>query len=56
MLPDRGERGVNDKSKTGTESPANRAHLRRCLELQPDAKIRDDAKDLLSTIIKEDVE
>ena len=32
------------------------AHLRRCLELKPDAKIRDDAKDLLSTIIKEDVE
>jgi len=32
------------------------AHLRRCLELNPDAKIRDDAKDLLATIIKEDVE
>ena len=32
------------------------AHLRRCLELRPDAKIRDDAKDLLATIIKEDVE
>ena len=32
------------------------AHLRRCLELKPDAKIRDDAKDLLATIIKEDVE
>ncbi len=32
------------------------AHLRRCLELKPDAKIRDDAKDLLSSIIKEDVE
>ena len=31
-------------------------HLRRCLELKPDAKIRDDAKDLLATIIKEDVE
>ena len=31
-------------------------HLRRCLELRPDAKIRDDAKDLLATIIKEDVE
>ena len=31
------------------------AHLRRCLELKPDAKIRDDAKDLLSPIIKEDV-
>lgn len=30
--------------------------LRRCLELRPDAKIRDDAKDLLATIIKEDVE
>jgi tetratricopeptide (TPR) repeat protein len=30
-------------------------HLRRCLELNPDAKIRDDAKDLLSSIIKEDV-
>ena len=32
------------------------AHLRRCLELRPDVKIRDDAKDLLATIIKEDVE
>ncbi len=32
------------------------AHLRRCLELRPDAKIRDDAKDLLSSIIREDVE
>ena len=31
-------------------------HLRRCLQLRPDAKIRDDAKDLLATIIKEDVE
>ncbi len=31
-------------------------HLRRCLELKPDAKIRDDAKDLLSSIIREDVE
>ena len=31
------------------------AHLRRCLALKPDAKIRDDAKDLLSSIIKEDV-
>ena len=29
--------------------------LRRCLELRPEAKLRDDAKDLLSTIIKEDV-
>jgi len=32
------------------------AHLRRCLELEPDAKIRDDAKDLLATILKEDVD
>ena len=31
------------------------ASLRRCLELRPEAKLRDDAKDLLSTIIKEDV-
>jgi tetratricopeptide (TPR) repeat protein len=31
------------------------AHLRRCLELKPDAKIRDDAKDLLSSIVREDV-
>ncbi len=30
--------------------------LRRCLDLNPDAKMRDDAKDLLSTIIKKDVE
>ncbi len=31
-------------------------HLQRCLELEPDDKIRDDAKDLLATIIKQDVE
>ena len=30
--------------------------LRRCLDLNPDAKMRDDAKDLLSSVIKEDVE
>ena len=30
--------------------------LRRCLDLNPDGKIRDDAKDLLSSVIKEDVE
>ena len=30
--------------------------LRRCLALGPDGKIRDDAKDLLSSIIKKDVE
>ena len=30
--------------------------LRRCLALGPDGKIRDDAKDLLATILKEDVE
>ena len=29
--------------------------LRRCLELRPEAKLKDDAKDLLSTIIKENV-
>ena len=31
------------------------ASLRRCLELRPEAKLKDDAKDLLSAIIKEDV-
>ncbi|MCH8025466.1 MAG: hypothetical protein IH866_01610, partial [Chloroflexi bacterium] len=31
------------------------ASLRRCLELQPEGKLKDDAEDLLSTIIKEDV-
>ncbi len=31
-------------------------HLRRCLELGPDGKMRDDAKDLLSAILREDVE
>ncbi len=31
-------------------------HLRRCLELGPDGKMRDDAKDLLSSIIREDVQ
>lgn len=30
-------------------------YLRRCLELDPDEGIRGDAKDLLSSIIKEDV-
>ena len=30
--------------------------LRRCLELNPEGKLRDDAKDLLSSIIREDVE
>ena len=30
--------------------------LRRCLDLNPDGKMRDDAKDLLSSIIKKDVE
>ena len=40
-----------------TELYARAEHqLRRCLELMPDAKIRDDAKDLLSSIIKEDVD
>jgi tetratricopeptide (TPR) repeat protein len=29
--------------------------LRRCLELNPDGKLRDDAADLLSSIIREDV-
>ncbi len=31
-------------------------HLRRCLELWQDGKMRDDAKDLLSSIIREDVQ
>ena len=31
------------------------ASLRRCLELRPEGKLKDDAKDLLSAIIKEDV-
>ena len=31
------------------------AHLRRCLELHPEGKIKDDAEDLLASIIKEDV-
>ena len=31
-------------------------HLRRCLELEPDGKMLDDAKDLLSSIVREDVE
>ena len=29
--------------------------LRRCLELQPEGKLKDDAQDLLASIIKEDV-
>jgi tetratricopeptide (TPR) repeat protein len=31
------------------------ASLRRCLELRPEDKLRDDARDLLSSIIREDV-
>ncbi len=31
------------------------ASLRRCLELRPEGKLKDDAEDLLSAIIKEDV-
>jgi tetratricopeptide (TPR) repeat protein len=31
-------------------------YLRLCLELNPEGKLRDDAADLLSSIIKEDVE
>ena len=31
------------------------AYLRRCLELKPEGKMRDDAQDLLASIIKEDV-
>jgi len=31
------------------------AYLRRCLELDPPGKLKDDAKDLLASIIKEDV-
>ena len=31
------------------------ASLRRCLELRPEGKLKDDAEDLLSSIIKEDV-
>ena len=31
------------------------AYLRRCLELDSDGRMRDDAEDLLSTITKEDV-
>lgn len=31
------------------------AYLRRCLELNPEGKLKDDAEDLLSSIIREDV-
>jgi len=31
------------------------ASLRRCLELKPEGKLKDDARDLLASIIKEDV-
>lgn len=31
------------------------AYLRRCLELKPNGKLKDDAQDLLASIIKEDV-
>ena len=31
------------------------ASLRRCLELGPEGKMKDDAQDLLASIIKEDV-
>jgi tetratricopeptide (TPR) repeat protein len=32
------------------------SYLRRCLDLNPEGKMRDDARDLLASIIKEDVE
>ncbi len=31
------------------------AYLRRCLDLKPEGKMKDDAEDLLASIIKEDV-
>ena len=49
----RGQRGDFDPADLYAKAEAS---LRRCLELDPDGKMRDDAKDLLSSIIREDVE
>jgi tetratricopeptide (TPR) repeat protein len=51
---------ISRRPRAGLDAPdlyakAERA-LRRCLELHPEGKLRDDAKDLLSSIIREDVE
>jgi tetratricopeptide (TPR) repeat protein len=50
---------VSRKAQPGLEPPElyrkAEAYFRRCLELNPDGKLRDDAKDMLSSIIKEDV-
>jgi tetratricopeptide (TPR) repeat protein len=51
--------GVSRKPKPGLD-PAElytkaEHYLRRCLELHPDGKLKDDAQDLLASIIREDV-
>ena len=52
-LSRRRQRGDLDPAELYTKAEAS---LRRCLELNPEGKMRDDAKDLLSSIIREDVE
>jgi tetratricopeptide (TPR) repeat protein len=51
--------GVSRKPRAGLEPQElyrkAEASLRRCLELRPDGKMKDDAQDLLASIIKEDV-
>lgn len=51
--------GVSRRPKRGLDAPElyrkAEAYLRRCLTLKPEGKLKDDAKDLLSSIIKEDV-
>jgi tetratricopeptide (TPR) repeat protein len=49
----RRQRGALDPADLYAKAEAS---LRRCLELRPEGKMIDDAKDLLSSIIKEDVE
>ncbi len=53
-------RRSHDSATGGGLEPAElyrnaEASLRRCLELRPEGKLKDDAEDLLSSIIKEDV-
>ena len=51
--------GVSRKPQTGLDPEElyrkAESYLRRCLELHPEGKLKDDAQDLLASIIKEDV-
>ncbi|MBI4571294.1 MAG: hypothetical protein HY723_05035 [Chloroflexi bacterium] len=51
--------GVSRKPQAGLDPEElyrkAEGYLRRCLELHPEGKLKDDAQDLLASIIKEDV-